>query len=67
MSIFLRRWPDALRPSENSIQSHMVSYCSVIKCEILVDCDSVNVNIGAIIGADESRMSRIPQGDLRVL
>ena len=31
MSIFLRRWPDALRPSENSIESHMVSYCSAIK------------------------------------
>ena len=31
MSIFLRRWPDALWPSENSIESHMVSYCSVIK------------------------------------
>ena len=31
MSIFLRCWPDALRPSENSIQSHMVSYCSAIK------------------------------------
>ena len=35
MSIFLRRWPDALRPSENSIQSHMVSYCSGIKMNIL--------------------------------
>ena len=33
MSIFLRRWPDALRPSENSIQSHMVSYCSAIKAQ----------------------------------
>ena len=31
MSIFLRCWPDALRPSENSIQSHTVSYCSAIK------------------------------------
>ena len=34
MSIFLRRWPDALRPSKNSIQSQMVSYRSVIKAEI---------------------------------
>ena len=35
MSIFLRRWPDALWPSENSIESHMVSYCSAIKTDIL--------------------------------
>ena len=28
---FLRRWPQVWQP-ENSIKSHMVSYCSVIKC-----------------------------------
>ena len=37
MSIFLRRWPDALRPSENSIESHMVSYCSAIKLPSFID------------------------------
>ena len=41
---FLRRWPDALGPSENSIQSHMVSYCSAIKFQILGKsiCDGIN-------------------------
>ena len=38
MSIFLRRWPDALWPSENSIESHMVIYCSAIKLKILIKC-----------------------------
>ena len=31
---FLRRWPRVWQP-ENSIKSHMVSYCSVIKSELL--------------------------------
>ena len=36
MSIFLRHWPDALWASENSNQSHMVSYCSAIKATITI-------------------------------
>ena len=30
INVYFRHWP-GLRPSENSNQSHMVSYCSAIK------------------------------------